>query len=550
MSKHLKNIGVVSLLTVFSRVTGLIRDQLTAAIFGAGGLNDAFFTAFSLPNLFRRLLGEGALTAAFVPLLQQELHEKGSAGAFALLSKVVSRLAVVTFSLVALAMFLLSRAGPLRGWAGHGEAAGPVLRFFFETHDKWDLLADLTVILFPYLALVCVAAAFNATLNVLGHFLEPALSPIWLNLVMIGSLAGAGLHFASTPLGQLHWLCAGVLLGGFFQMAVPAVVLVRMGWRPRLDLAPSPQVSEILRLMAPGLFGTGIYQVNIVVSRLLAFSLPVSAATTLFLANRLMELPIGVFAIAVSTVVYPLIAQHAVGRKFAEMAADYRKGMRLILVINVPAAVGLAVLSQPIVRLLYRHGNFTPEAAHDMSLLLTLFAVGMPFFSVVNLTVRAFYALKDTATPVRVATVDFVANVVLSLLLRKWLGAPGLVLASTTAILIQMILLQRALLRRLPEMTLAPLVPSLAKVLAGATAMGALVWACWQFVRGQDAVIHLLGVQLHVADLYAVFLLIPLGVLVYGVTLWFLKIEGRDDLAALARRLRTRLVGRKEEAGR
>jgi putative peptidoglycan lipid II flippase len=546
VSKNLKNIGVVSLLTVFSRVLGLIRDQVSAGIFGAGGLNDAFVTAFSLPNLFRRLLGEGSLTAAFVPMLQQELHERGRAGAFDLLSKVVSRLAAVTLGLVALAMFALSRIGPLRGWAEHADAFGPVLRFLFETQDKWDLLADLTMLLFPYLAFVCIAAAFNATLNVLGHFLEPALSPIWLNLAMIGSLAGAGLHFASTPLGEMHWLCAGVLLGGFLQMAVPAVVLMQMGWRPRLDFAPSPQVSEILGLMAPGLFGTGIYQVNILVSRLLAFSLPVSAATTLFYANRLMELPIGVFAIAVSTVVYPLIAQHAVGRRFAEMAADYRKGMRLILVINVPAAVGLAVLSQPIVRLLYRHGNFSPEAAHDMSLLLTLFAVGMPFFSVVNLTVRAFYALKDTATPVRVATVDFVVNVVLSLLLRNWLGAPGLVLASTTAIIVQMILLQRALLRRLPEMTLAPLVPSLGKVLAGAAAMGALVWGGWQLVRGQEGVIEIFKVRIQVADLLAVLILIPGGVLAYGMALWFLRIEGRDDLVALAGRWRGKITGRRE----
>jgi putative peptidoglycan lipid II flippase len=546
VSKNLKNIGVVSLLTVFSRVLGLVRDQVSAGIFGAGGLNDAFVTAFSLPNLFRRLLGEGSLTAAFVPLLQQELHERGRPGAFDLLSKVVSRLGAVTLGLVVVAMFALSRFGPLRGWAEHADAAGPVLRFFFESQDKWDLLADLTMLLFPYLAFVCVAAAFNATLNVLGHFLEPALSPIWLNLAMIGSLAGAGLHFASTPLGEMHWLCVGVLLGGFMQMAVPAAVLIRMGWRPRLDFAPSAQVSEILRLMAPGLFGTGIYQVNILVSRLLAFSLPVSAATTLFYANRLMELPIGVFAIAVSTVVYPLIAQHAVGRKFGEMAADYRKGMRLILVINVPAAVGLAVLSQPIVRLLYRHGNFTPEAAHDMSMLLTLFAIGMPFFSVVNLTVRAFYALKDTATPVRVATVDFVVNVVLSLLLRKWLGAPGLGLASTTAIIVQMVLLQRALLRRLPEMTLAPLVPSLGKVLAGAAAMGALVWGGWQVVRGQDAVIHLFRVQMQASDLLAVFVLIPVGVLAYGGALWFLRIEGREDLVALAGRWRRKFGGRKE----
>jgi putative peptidoglycan lipid II flippase len=145
-----------------------------------------------------------------------------------------------------------------------------------------------------------------------------------------------------------------------------------------------------------------------------------------------------------------------------------------------------------------------------------------------------------------VATVDFVVNVVLSLLLRKWLGAPGLVLASTTAIIVQMVLLQRALLRRLPEMTLAPLVPSLGKVLAGAAAMGALVWGGWQVVRGQDAVIHLFRVQMQASDLLAVFVLIPVGVLAYGGALWFLRIEGREDLVALAGRWRRKFGGRKE----
>jgi putative peptidoglycan lipid II flippase len=516
VSKKLKNIGVVSFFTVVSRVLGLVRDQVGAAIFGGSVFNDAFLTAFSLPNLFRRLLGEGSLTAAFVPTLQEELHENGQAGAFSLLNKVASWLLVVTSAVVALAMLVFSRSRLLEG------------------HEaKWYLAADLTVIMFPYLSFVCLAAAFNATLNVFERFTEPVLSPIWLNLCMIVSLAGAGLHFSDTPLGEVHWLCAGVLLGGFFQMIVPAVVLMRIGWKPRFALALSPRVRQIAALMAPGLFGTAIYQINIFVSRMLAFSLAVSTATLLFYANRLMELPIGVFAIAVSTVVYPLIARHAAEGKFAAMADDFRKGLRLILMINVPAAAGLALLGEPIVRLIYQHGAFTAQNTADMVPLLTLFVVGLPFFSVVNLTVRAFYAVKDTATPVKIAFVDFTINLALSLLLMRWLGAIGLVLASTIAIIVQTLLLQRALARKLPGMTFAPLWPSVGKVLAATLAMSVVVEAGW---RGLEAT----GAGRRV-DLVAVAGLIPLGAVVYVAALWALRIEGREELNALWKTFRAKL---------
>ncbi len=514
MSKHLKNIGVVSLLTVVSRVLGLVRDQVGAAVFGDSVLNSAFLTAFRLPNLFRRLLGEGALTAAFLPTLQEELHTRGRPGAFALLNQVVSWLAVVTGGVVGVAMLLFSQSRLLTGHA-----------------DKWYLVADLTVVLFPYLALVCVAAAFNATLNVLDHFTEPALSPIWLNLAMILSLGGAGLHFARTPVEAVHWLCAGVLVGGFLQMAVPAAVLMREGWRPRPDFARPEPVREIARLMTPGFFGTAIYQINIYVGSLLAYALNDSAGTLMFYSNRLMELPIGVFAIAVSTVVYPLIARHAAERKFSALAEDYRHGVRLILIINAPAAAGLAVLSGPIVRLLFQHGHFDAAAAGAMTPLVALFAIGLPFFSITNLTVRAFYALKDTGTPVKIAAVDFLVNLGLSLALMRWLGTAGLVLASTAAIIVQTLLLQRALVRRLPDMTFAPLWPTVAKVGVATLSMGAMVWAGWQIITEALP-------RSRLADALAVGGLIPLAVLWYGWLLWELRTEGREEIAAWLRKRR------------
>ena len=518
MSKSLKNISVVALATVVSRVLGLVRDQLGAAIFGASVLNTAFLSAFRLPNLFRRLLGEGALTAAFLPNLQHELHENGKAGAFTLLNKVASWLLLVTGGLAAVLMLVFSQS---RRLPGH--------------EDKWYLLADLSVILLPYLVFVCLAAAFSAALNVLQRFLEPALSPIWLNLAMIASLGGAGLHFASTPLGEIHWLCAGVLVGGFLQMAVPAAVLVwSEGWRPQFDLGLSPRLTEIALLMTPGLWGTAIYQVNSYVSSMLAFSINDSAGTLMFYANRLMELPIGVFAIAVSTVIYPLLSRHAVQRNFTALADDFLRGVRLILVINVPAAVGLALLSEPIVRVLFERHNFTAADTAAMAPLLALYVIGLPFFSVVSLTVRAFYSVKNTRAPVRVATIDFVINLVLSLVLMRWLGAAGLVIASTTAIVAQTWLLHRELKHVLPDLSFAPLAPSMAKIAAATVIMGLVVWG------GLHAAGYL-PLAGKARDWAVVLALIPLACAVYGGLLWAMKIEGREEFAAVWDKVRARL---------
>jgi putative peptidoglycan lipid II flippase len=513
VSKKLKDIGVVSLLTSVSRVLGLVRDQLALGILGASGINDAFVTAFNLPNLFRRLLGEGALAAAFVPTLQHELKDHGREGAFALLSQVASWLFVVTSGLVALAMFVFNHS---RWLAGHDA--------------KWYLAADLTVILFPYLALVCLAAAFGAALNVLGKFWEAAVSPVWLNLCMIGSLAGAGWLWVAGESEIAAWLCGGVLLGGLFQMMVPAVVLIREGWRPRFDLGRSQRVREIAALMAPGLFGTAIYQINVYVSRLFAFSIHEGEASLFFYANRLMELPIGVFAIAVATVVYPLLARHAAEKNHGAFAHDYRRGLRLILLLNVPAAVGLALLSTPIVRLLYEHGKFTASDTAIMAPLLAWFAIGMPFFAATSLMIRAFYAAKDTVTPVKLATLSFVVNVSLGWWLKDTLGARGLVIASTAAVIIQALSLQHLLGTHRSEMKFKELWLTLSKILAGTLAMGAVVGGAWHWVR-----------EIYGAEVIAVFGLIPLGVVTYAASLWVLKVEGRDELAAVVAKVRAKV---------
>ncbi|HEX2853146.1 MAG TPA: murein biosynthesis integral membrane protein MurJ [Opitutaceae bacterium] len=527
MSKSFKNISVVATATMVSRVLGLVRDQLVTAVFGASALASAFYTAFALPNLFRRLLGEGALTAALVPTLQDEFAARQRPGAFALVNQVASWLFVVTGTLVVVAMFVLSQADRLVALMNRWEVDVDTVRRFGEA-------SDLAVLLFPYLVFVCMAAAFSAALQTLNRFLEPALSPIWGNVSIIVFLAGAAYAgWSASPEGQMLWLCWGALAGGFLQMAVPAGALMHEGWRPKFDLTVSPGMRQIVRLMGPMVFSSAIYLINMTVSRLIGLSLNDSAVTILNLATRLMELPIGVFAIAISTVIFPLIAKHAAARDWDNLGTSYRKGMRLILVINVPAAVGLVVLAAPIIRLLFQRGAFDGGDTEDMRPVLAVFAAGLPFLSFVNLALRAFYAEKDTKTPVRAAVLSFIVNLGLSFALMGRLGTTGLALAGSLAVVVQAGYLQWHLSRRHPQLAFHHLVGTLAKVLIASAIMGALELTGWWAWERQLSTSRL-------GEAGVLLLLIAGAVAIYGSLLWALKIEGREDLAAVFAKVRAK----------
>ncbi|HKB56368.1 MAG TPA: murein biosynthesis integral membrane protein MurJ [Lacunisphaera sp.] len=523
VSKNLKNISVVATATVVSRVLGLGREILIAAVFGTSALNSAFVSAFTLPNLFRRLLGEGALTAAFVPTMSHELEHKQRAGAFSLVTKVSSWLLVVTTAVVVLAMLVMANAAALLRLAGDfGMEA--------DTVERLLLGAQLAVILFPYMIFVCLAAAFSAACQVLGRFTEPALSPVWLNLAIIAAL-GLGSWWAWDDTARMNLLCGGVLVGGFLQMAVPAVVLWNEGWRPGFDLRADDRVREIVRLMAPTVIGSAVYLVNISVSRLIGLSLNDQAVAVLNWATRVMELPIGVFAAAIATVVFPLISLHAARGDWGKLGEDYHKGLRLVLVINIPAALGLAMLSEPIVRLLFQRGHFTAADTALMTPILAVFALGLPFLSFTTVALRGFYALKDTVTPVRAAGLSFVVNIILSVVLMHWFSTVGLAAASNLAVVVQAWYLQTRLSRKRPGLGFAPLLPNLGKIVVASALMGAVVWGGMKLVTQLP-----LAGKAH--DLVVVAGLIPVACAVYAALLWMLKIEGREDVEALLVRLR------------
>lgn len=500
--------------------------MLVTAVFGTSALASSFYTAFTLPNLFRRLLGEGALTAALVPTLSEELRERQRTGTFAIVNQVATWLLLLTGAIVAVAMLLMLQAPRLGALEGAGVERATI--------ERWIAGANLAVILFPYLVCVCLAAAFSAALQTLQRFLEPALSPIWLNLAMLGCLGvaayGGG---AATDEARMLWLCVGALLGGALQMLVPAWALSREGWRPRLDFSVSEPLRQIGRLMGPTIFGSAIYLINMAVSRLIGLSLNDSAVTILNLATRLMELPIGVFAVAVSTVVFPLISKHAAAGDWENLAASYRKGMRLILVINVPAAVGLLVLAEPIIRLLFQHGEFGADDTALMRPVLIVFALGLPFLSFVSIVLRAFYAWKDTKTPVRAAGWSFLVNIGLSLLLMGPLGTVGLAIAGNLAVVAQAAYLQWHLARRQDGLAFRHVAADLAKICIGSAVMGATVaaaWWGWLRIAPESAL----------ANAVALLVVIAAGAGMYAALVWMLRIEGRQDLEAVIARLTRR----------
>ena len=519
MSKHvsLERIGVVAGSTMLSRFLGLARDSLVAAMFGTTLWNSAFQFAFMLPNLFRRLLAEGQLMAAFIPTLAEENEATGRPGVYALLNKVATWLLLVSGALTLLAILGLGLA-----------TLSP------ELSERYVLGAKLSQLLFPYLVFVCLAAALSAVLQLFGHFSIPALTAVWLNLAIIAFLGGGGWFLAHTPAGRMGWLCAGVLVGGFLQLAIPFWVLVREGWKPRWDTVPNPRLWEMLRLMAPGIVGTAIYQINFLVSRSLAFSLNESAVSVLTLANRVMEVPQGIFTVSVATVVFPLIATYAARGDLENLASAYWKGMRLICVITIPGAAGFALLSVPIVRLAFQHGAFTAEDTRVPAPILAVFAAGLPFYSWVTQTIRGCYAMKDTVMPVRIAGIAFVVNLVASVLLMRWCGTAGLAWAGNIAIVLQALLLQAALARKVPTLHASVLVPSLVKILAATAAMTAFVAAAWWGLS-------VTALPVRVVDIVAVGGVIPVGIAIYAASLWALRIEEREEIVDLARKMAAKL---------
>jgi putative peptidoglycan lipid II flippase len=392
--------GVIGLATLLSRVTGLARDMVVGYLFGAQGAADAFFVAFRIPNLLRRLTAEGALTAGFVPVFTHYLANRGRFEAM--------RIARLTFTLTALALALVTAAGI---WL-----ADPLTRLFapgFATdEEKFGLTVLLTRLMFPYLFFVSLVALAMGLLNSLRHFLAPALSPVLLNLSIIAAAMTLPVFFHE-PVIALAW---GVLMGGAAQLLLQVPYLSRFGFSYEPDFSfRDPAIKRLLLFMGPGFVGAAVYQINVLVSTILASLLPEGSVSYLYYADRLLQFPLGIFAVALGTAALPSFSSLVAGGKLEELKRSLGYALGLVNFVSLPAALGLAALAVPIFALLFQRGAFDAQTTLAAADALIFFSLGLWGVSGTRVAVAVFYAMEDTKTPAFIAFLSFLINLASSL---------------------------------------------------------------------------------------------------------------------------------------
>jgi len=430
----------VSLLTLLSRILGLIRDVGMAALFGGGMVMDAFSVAFRIPNLARRLFGEGALTAAFLPIFVRERKQSGRQAAWQLASAVLGLLAVALCGLVLL--------GELSLWC---------LSLVWQSSAEADLLIGLTAVMLPYLILICLAAQVGAILHALGHFTWPALLPVLLNVFWIGAIWWVAPRFES-PTAQVYAVAVCILVAGFVQITAPLPTLHRLGFRyDSAWRAAREKVAEIVRVMLPVLVGLSITQLNTISDSLIAWgfsqpesglaamSLPgsphyplqVGTASALYFGQRMYQFPLGVFGIALGTVLFPQLSRHAADGRLDRLRDDLMLGLRLVVCVGLPASLGLVLLARPLTSLLLEHGAFDAEDAWQTAAMISAYGTAVWAYCGLLIVNRGYYAVGDQQTPLRFGLVTVLLNLVLNLTLIWFLAGPGLALGTAVCAMLQ-----------------------------------------------------------------------------------------------------------------
>ena len=504
----LKAAGVVGSATLLSRILGFIRDAVIAWYFGAGFSSDAFIAAFRIPNLLRRLFAEGSLSSAFIPVFSEYVVKQGQTDAFKLARSALKFLsvflAIVAIIGVLLAPWIVRIIAP-----GFGEG-------------KLALTVTLTRIMFPYILFIGLVALCMGILNVLGHFAAPALAPVLLNLSIIGSIFIISPKMATPVLG----LALGVLIGGVLQLLVQLPFLVRMGFRFwEKTKFVHPGLKRIGVLLPPIILGGAVYQINILFGTLLGSLLSEGSVTYLYFADRLVQFPLGIFAIAAATAVLPRLSHQAVTNDINGLRQTFSHSIKLVFFITIPAMVGLIILREPIVALLFQRGEFDATATRLTAEGPLYYCIGLWAFSAVRIVTATFFALQDTRTPVQTAAVSILANVLLGIILMKPLDHGGLALATSLASILNLGLLVRALSRKLGSLGWRSIAYSICKTSICSLIMGLGVWGSTLFIVPTDNR-TLLNLFLSVGGCIAT------GLCIYGVFSFVIKSPELDSVMA------------------
>ena len=490
----IRSVATVGGYTMGSRVLGFVRDILIARVLGTGDIADAFFVSQRFPNLFRSLFAEGAFNASFVPLFARRLEEEGKPAAKAFAEQVLSVM------LAALLLFTVTAQAAMP-WLMHVIAPG-----FADNPVKFDHAVLFTQITFPYLLFMSLTALQGGILNSLHRFAHAAAAPILLNVVMIVALV-AVVPFTGLPGHVLAWAMAVAGIGQFLWMTVAchrAGLALRLP-RPRL----TPAVRRLLKLMLPGIVGSGVMQINLVIGTIIA-SLQAGAVSYLYYADRVYQLPLAVIGSAVGVVLLPELTRHLRGGRGAAAMSTLNRSIELAMLLTLPAAVALAAIPFPIVTVLFERGAFGAEASTATAAALAAYSLGLPAFVLVKVLTPGFYAREDTATPFRFAVISMVANTVLSIGLFQMMSFVGIALATSIASWLGVALLAVTLARRGHFVADPRLKSRLLRILLASAAMGAALWVAAGYLAPA------LDGKLHVKTA-ALAALVLGGLAIYGV---------------------------------
>ncbi len=470
-----RSAGLIGLATMASRLLGVAREMVLAARFGAGsGVEmDAFNVAFRVPNLLRDLFAEGAMTAAFVPAFTRTLAVEGREAAWRLGNLVINALLVVTGIVVALGILF---ADPITRLMASG---------FGGTPGKLELTADLTMLMLPFLMTIAASLAMMGMLNSVRRFFIPALSPAMFNVATIASAVALAPMMPRFGLAPITGIAIGTLAGGLGQMLLQWPALHREGfrYRPVLDFR-DPALRDVLRLMGPGTLGLAAVQINVFVNTFLATTQPQGAVSWLSYAFRLMYLPIGLFGVSIATAALPDIAERAAAGDVPGVRTALSRAFRMMLMLTVPATIGLMVLATPVVALLLERGRFTASDTAATAAALICYAPGLLAYSAVKITSPTFYALRDSRTPVLVSVGSVAVNLIVNLALVRAMGFRGLAAGTSLAAFFNAGLLLWLLRRRLSGVEGTRIAVAFAKILAASLVMGGVAHVTMMWAPG------------------------------------------------------------------
>lgn len=422
VSKSLvKSTSVVVSMTMVSRVFGFIRDMVTAALFGAGGAFDAFTMAFRIPNFMRRLFAEGSFSQAFVPVLSEYQKNKSDTEVKQFIDSMAGTLGFVLILFTLLGIF----AAPL---IIHLFAPG-----FSATDQRFDLAVTMLRITFPYLCLISLTAFCSSILNTYSRFWVGAFTPVLLNICMISAAIWLSPQFAKPIIG-LAW---GVFIAGIVQLLFQAPFLkqLRLLPRPKINFRDAG-VMRVLKLMVPALVGVSAGQVNLLIDSLFASFLAVGSVAWLYYSDRLMEFPLGVFGVAISTVILPHLSRHHASNSDISFSLTLDWALRAVLLVGIPAGIVMAMISGPMLSTLFQHGTFDDYAVLMSSKSLMSFALGITPFMLVKVLASGFYAKRDMRTPVRIGILAMISNAIFNVILIFPLAHAGIALATSLAALV------------------------------------------------------------------------------------------------------------------